>query len=191
MIWIKICGITTPGDAVQAIDSGASAIGLIFAPSRREVSIERAREIASVVRGRAELVGVFKETATIRAVYEAVRLDRIQIHGSGAPGIPVPVIRALRPQDIGRVHNPAEGEMTLIDGSEGRGQAFDWSLALGTPRPFVLAGGLTPENVGEAIRITRPYGVDVASGVEAEPGRKDPEKVRRFCAAVKEVDDAR
>lgn len=179
-MWIKICGITTPEDAEFAIASGASAIGLIFAPSRREVSIDRACEIARVVRGRAELVGVFKEVLSVRAVHEAVVLDRAQIHGPGVPDVPLKVLRAVSPADLGQAENISEEEGILIDGSEGRGLTFDWNLARSLTRPFVLAGGLSPFNVEEAISKARPHGVDVTSGVERVPGRKDPQKVARF-----------
>jgi phosphoribosylanthranilate isomerase len=191
--WIKICGVTTPGDAERAIELGASAVGLIFAPSRRQVSTAQAREIARVVRGRAELVGVFKETASIPAVHAAIGFDRLQIHGpkDPEPRPPVRVLRAVRPEDLERLPPARDGEMILIDGSQGQGKAFDWALAASVPRPFVLAGGLRPENVGFAIAAARPFGVDVASGVEAEPGIKDIEKLRRFFAAVKEADRGR
>ena len=179
-MWIKICGITTPGDADFAIACGASAIGLIFAPSKREVAVDRAREIARVVRGRAELVGVFKEVQTIRAVHEAVVLDRAQIHGPGQPGVPLKVLRAVTPKDLAEAENVPEEEGILIDGSEGRGLTFDWNLARSVTRPFVLAGGLSPLNIEEAILKARPHGVDVTSGVERVPGVKDPQKVARF-----------
>lgn len=191
MTWIKICGITSADDAQRAIDLGASAIGLIFAPSKRQVSLTQAREIASVVRGRAELVGVFKEIASIPGVHEATGLDRLQIHGPGNPGLLLPVLRAVRPEDLDRLPAACEGETILIDGSEGQGRSFDWTLARAVPGPFVLAGGLTPENVGDAIRIAQPFGVDVTSGVEATPGVKDMDKLCRFFAAVKEADRER
>lgn len=188
MTWIKICGVTTPADAEQAIALGASAIGLIFAPSKRQVSLMMAQDIARVVRGRAELVGVFKETASIRAVHEAVGLDRVQIHGGGDPEPRLPVLRAVRPEDLERLPPARDRETILIDGSEGQGRTFDWALAAALPPPFVLAGGLTPENVRLAMAAARPFGVDVTSGVEAEPGIKDIDKLRRFFAAVKEAD---
>jgi phosphoribosylanthranilate isomerase len=188
MTWIKICGITSVRDAEHAVACGASAIGLIFAPSKREVTAVQALPIARAVRGRAEIVGVFKDSAIAASVNNAVGLDRAQIHDRGTVRLPIPVMRAVRPEDLGPgVHNPS-GETTLIDGSEGRGIAFDWNLATGLPQPFVLAGGLTPENVLRAIEIARPFGVDVTSGVEASPGVKDPDKVRRFCDAVRSAD---
>jgi len=188
MTWIKICGITTPRDAEIAIDLGASAIGLIFAPSSREVSLERARDIARSVRGRAELVGVFKEVFSVRAVHEAVGLDRMQIHVPGRPDVSLPILRAIRPEELATWEDVPVEETILIDGSEGRGLAFDWSLARPISRPFVLAGGLSPTNVEEAIAKARPMGVDVTSGVESVPGRKDENKLALFFEAVRRAD---
>ena len=181
--WIKICGITNSADAELAIELGASAIGLIFAPSKREVTIAQAVDLVRTLRGRVEVVGVFKELQSVRAVHEAVGLDRAQIHVPGDPGVGLPVLRALRPADLGRAGDVPTHEWILIDGSEGRGLTFDWKLAHAVPRPFVLAGGLTPENVAEAIRVARPQGVDVTSGVELTPGRKDAAKLARFITA--------
>jgi len=188
MTWIKICGITTAEDAERAIDLGASAIGFIFAPSRREISTDRARDIARQIRGRIEVVGVFKEVLSIHAVHEAVGLDRMQIHASGTANPVLPTLRALRPDDLGRAETVPAEEWILIDGSEGRGVAFDWQLARALSRPFVLAGGLSSENVEEAIRIARPQGVDVTSGVESVPGHKDVDKIVRFIEAVRRAD---
>lgn len=188
MTWIKICGITTPRDAEIAIDLGASAIGLIFAPSSREVSRERARDIARSVRGRAELVGVFKEVFSVRAVHEAVGLDRAQIHVSGRPDVSLPILRAIRPEELATCEHVPMEETILIDGSEGRGLTFDWSLASSVSRPIVLAGGLTPSNVEEAIVKARPMGVDVTSGVESVPGQKDENKLALFFEAVRRAE---
>ena len=188
MIWIKICGITTPRDAEIAIDLGASAIGLIFAPSSREVSLERARDIARSVRGRAELVGVFKEISTVRSVHEAVGLDRAQIHVPGRPDVSLPILRAIRTEELATCKDVPVEETILIDGSEGRGLTFDWSRAASVSRPFVLAGGLSPTNVEEAIARARPMGVDVTSGVESVPGRKDESKLALFFEAVRRAD---
>jgi phosphoribosylanthranilate isomerase len=183
--WIKICGITNSADAELAIELGASAIGLIFAPSKREVTIEQAVDLVRTMRGRVEVVGVFKELQSVRAVHEAVGLDRAQIHVPGDPGVGLPVLRALRPAELGRAGDVPTQEWILIDGSEGRGLTFDWKLARAVTRPFVLAGGLTPENVAEAIRVARPQGVDVTSGVELTPGRKDAAKLTRFITAAR------
>ena len=183
--WIKICGITNLADAELAIALGASAIGLIFAPSKRELAIPQAVDLVRSLRNRVEVVGVFKELHSVRAVHEAVGLDRAQIHVPGDPGVGLPILRALRPADLAKAGEVPAQEWILIDGSEGRGLTFDWKLAHAVTRPFVLAGGLTPENVAEAIRVTRPQGVDVTSGVELTPGRKDPAKLTRFITAAR------
>jgi phosphoribosylanthranilate isomerase len=185
--WIKICGITNPEDAELAIGLGASAIGLIFAPSKREVSPERAWDLVRQVRGRVEVVGVFKEIHSVRTVHEAVGLNRAQIHVPGDPGVRLPILRTLRPGQLEDVVQVAADEWILIDGSEGRGLTFDWKLSHAIRRPFILAGGLTPDNVEEAISVTRPSGVDVTSGVELTPGRKDPDKLARFIAAARKA----
>ena len=190
MTWIKICGITSKADAEAAISAGASAIGLVFAPSSRRVTVGAASVIAEAVRGRVEIVGVFKEAGLVEAVDAAIRFDRVQIHGDAPIAVSVPVLRALRPELLdGNV--AIDGETTLIDGSEGQGIAFDWAQLRSRSGPFVIAGGLTPENVGDAVAQARPFGVDVSSGVESVPGRKDPEKMARFVEAVRRSDVSR
>ena len=191
MTWIKVCGITSITDAEAAIEAGVSAIGLVFATSPRQITIEKALEIAAMVRHRVEIVGVFKDATLVEAVHRALRFDRVQMHGAGPLCVSVPVLRAIRPDALERDGTVSEGEMALIDGSEGRGQTFDWTGSRSTPRQVVVAGGLTAENVGEAILAVRPFGVDVSSGVESAPGRKDPEKMRRFVAAVRRADGVR
>lgn len=190
MIWIKICGITSEADAEAAIGAGASAIGLMFAPSSRRVTLDVAKGIAETVRGRVELVGVFKETGTVEAIAAVVGFDRIQIHGESPLVVSVPVLRAIRPDFLDQAA-VGEGETTLIDGSEGQGIGFDWARLRSRPGRFVIAGGLTPENVAEAIASSRPYGVDVSSGVESVPGRKDPGKMARFVEAARRTDGSR
>ena len=102
-------------------------------------------------------------------------------------GIALPILRALRPAELTHAENIAPEEWILIDGSEGRGVTFDWKLTRVLTRPFVLAGGLTPDNVAEAIRTARPAGVDVTSGVELTPGRKDQDKLARFIANARQA----
>ena len=190
MTWIKVCGITSKPDAEAVIRAGVSAIGLVMAPSPRRVTLEKAIGIAAIARGRVEVVGVFKDAAAIQSAHAIVGFDRIQFHGDAPLDVPVSVLRAIRPEAMDRAV-PQEGEATLIDGSEGKGVAFDWTRVRSRPGCFVIAGGLTPENVGEAVTVARPFGVDVSSGVESAPGRKDPEKMARFVRAVKEADAVR
>lgn len=187
MTWIKVCGITSKPDAEAAIRAGVSAIGLVLSPSPRRVTLEKALGIAAVARGRVEVVGVFKDARAVESAHAIVGFDRIQFHGDAPLEVPVSVLRAIRPEAL--EDSPAsEWETTLIDGSEGRGVRFDWTRVKRRPGCFVIAGGLTPENVGEAIAMARPFGVDVSSGVESAPGRKDPDKIARFVLAVRRAD---
>lgn len=188
MTWIKICGITSKADAEAAIAAGASAIGLVFAPSPRRVTVEKALEIAAVARSRAQVIGVFKEPDIAEATHAIVRFDRVQIHGTAPLRLDVPVLRAVRPERLDR-DDPREDETLLIDGSEGTGVMFDWARVRQTRSTFVIAGGLTPENVGQAVKVARPYGVDVSSGVESAPGIKDANRMARFVEAVRRADD--
>ncbi|MBX7184260.1 MAG: phosphoribosylanthranilate isomerase [Vicinamibacteria bacterium] len=190
MTWIKVCGITSKPDAEAAIRAGVSAIGLVMAPSPRRVTLEKAIGIAAIARGRVEVVGVFKDPAAIPSAHAIVGFDRVQFHGDAPLEVPVSVLRAIRPEALERTASH-EGETTLIDGSEGKGAAFDWTRVRSRAGAFVIAGGLTPENVGEAVAVARPFGVDVSSGVESAPGRKDPEKMARFVLAVRRADAAR
>ena len=187
MTWIKVCGITSKPDAEAAIRAGVSAIGLVLSPSPRRVTLEKALGIAAIARGRVEVVGVFKDAKAAESAHAIVGFDRIQFHGDGPLEIPVSVLRAIRPEALDGTA-PNEWETTLIDGSEGKGVRFDWTRFRSRPGTFVIAGGLTPENVAEAVTEARPYGVDVSSGVESSPGRKDLDKMVRFVEAVRRAD---
>lgn len=189
--WIKICGVTNVDDALSAVELGASAIGMVFAPSPRRISIEAAFAITAAVRGRAEVIGVFKEASRIDAVHLEMNLDRAQIHDGDLDGARPGVLRTIRPEEIATYKGPKDGELTLVDGSEGTGTPFDWTRARRIPQPFVLAGGLTPENVGRAIAEASPFGVDVCSGIEVSPGVKDLSKMRRFFDSVRRADARR
>lgn len=188
MTWIKVCGITSKPDAEAAIRAGVSAIGLVMAPSPRRVTLERAIGIAALARGRVEVVGVFKDAIAAASAHSIVGFDRIQFHGDASVDVPIPLLRVVRPETLGEASAPRPGETTLIDASEGRGVVFDWTKARGSRGSVVIAGGLTPENVGEAVTVARPYGVDVSTGVESSPGRKDPDKLVRFVEAVRRAD---
>jgi phosphoribosylanthranilate isomerase len=195
---VKICGITRPEDAEAAVAAGADWIGLNFWPrSRRFVTVERALEIAAVVPGDVKKVGVFVD-APAPAVEETARrvgLDWVQLHGdedaeycAKFAGRCVRALRVAAATDLAAIET-VPAEMFLLDApSPGSGRTFDWSLARAAKsygKKIILAGGLTPENVAQAVREVRPFGVDVASGVESQPGIKDAEKMRRF------VDEAR
>ena len=211
MFRIKICGITTPEDAELAADAGADAIGLNFyAQSKRFVEPEVAQEIAARTRPEVAKVGVFvnESIGTIEDLVQQVPLDYVQLHGDEPPEAlqslaDIPVIKAFRCQKIGFAgivnyladcdanSRPAAVLVDAYHHAEygGTGVALDWievgrqkSMLVGLP--LLLAGGLTPENVSKAIRLSQPFGVDVASGVERKPGYKDMDKVQRFIAAA-------
>ena len=207
MFRIKICGLTRPEDAAHAVACGAEAIGINFFPgSPRFVPAVVAREIVGAVGDHAEVVGVFVNEApgTIVALCERLGIRRVQLHGDEPPGdasrIPLWRMKAVHADRIPDL--PAllayPCEAFLFDAGDkkaygGTGRELAWGELGerfpgiagergpgGTRKPWLLAGGLTPENVGRAILAARPFGVDVASGVESSPGRKDPEKVKKF-----------
>jgi phosphoribosylanthranilate isomerase len=201
MTRIKICGLTTRQDAFSAIEAGADALGFVFAESSRRVTPAAAAQIGGALPPVVSAVGVFLNATVdeVAAVARDVGLQALQLHGDESPEdcqrLPLKVIKrfnilenetsALLRARMERYRVSA----VLLDPGAGSGQTFDWSLARGLPGPLIVSGGLTPENVGAAIRIIRPHAVDVSSGVESEPGRKDPRKVRAFIQAVREADD--
>jgi phosphoribosylanthranilate isomerase len=205
-VFVKICGTTNEEDALLATALGADALGFIFAPSTRQVTAQQARDVVRRLPTDVLPVGVFKNERPEHVVEVAahVGLHAVQLSGSE----PVSEVRWIRervrfviqgytagdPALSAAANSPAD--VVLIDSpNPGSGKVFDWQLAEGAPGGvrLLLAGGLTPDNVGEAIRRVRPWGVDVASGVEAGPGRKDPRKLRRFIEAARgageDVDD--
>jgi phosphoribosylanthranilate isomerase len=196
-LFVKICGITNADDARAAVEAGADAIGLIFAPgSPRRVEPAAAREIASAVPAHVKKVGVFVDEAveTVNRLAREVPLDLVQLHGSETPEfarlVEVPVIKGVRVRraiDVEHLRAYKASAVLLdayVEGAHGgTGKTFDWDLARPVVQaglPVLLSGGLTPENVAEAVRRVGPWGVDVSSGVEARPGRKDHDKVRAF-----------
>jgi len=201
---IKICGITNLDDALFAVEAGADALGFVFySKSPRGVDPESVREIVQHLPPFATVVGVFvdEKIETVREIAKYCSLDLCQLHGTESPEFcewcDRRVIKAFRIQDDSFLTKMKGYEVAgfLLDAYHpdrygGTGESADWTLAKeGTRRgTVVLAGGLTPENVGEAIAQVRPYAVDVSSGVEREPGRKDREKVRRFITGVNEID---
>jgi phosphoribosylanthranilate isomerase len=198
---IKHCGITSLHDAELCLDAGAWALGMIlWRDSPRACAVEEAGLIARSLRRRAELVGVFVNERLDRVVelVDVLGLTMVQMHGDEGPAFcaevarrtGAKVIKAARVRDRGDVAGlePFHTDFHLLDGSGG--ETFGWDLVRARHRgapPLILAGGLTPVNVGEAITAVRPFAVDVASGTEREPGVKDPDKVRAFNAAVEAV----
>ena len=202
-MFVKICGITTAEDALLAAGLGADAIGMVFAASSRRINSEEARDIVRRLPPEVLSVGVFRNESPQRVVDTAntIGLRAVQLHGNESPedtrwiGERVPaVIKAFSIKDPMLVSGADYGPHRLLVDSPmpGSGEVFDWAeieQACGD-KPFILAGGLNPENVAEAIELVGPWGVDVATGVEATPGRKDPSKVRRFLAAARAANPA-
>lgn len=204
---IKICGITTLDDAIAAVDAGADAIGFVFVENTpRWINPEQALKIAEAIPPFVTAVAVFRDPTLdwFMDVIDACPTRAVQVHGAHvseqliqamSPGL----IRALTfdassiASDLEHWSSTDGVEMLLVDGSAGgEGTPFDWS-ALAAVRdrcavPLLVAGGLTPESVGSAIQAVRPFAVDVSSGVEAAPGRKDHAKVASFCEAVRRAD---
>ncbi len=200
MIRVKICGISEIETALVAAEAGADAIGLVFAPSRRRVSVAQARAISAAMPPFVNKVGVFADEVPSRVeeVVAACGLDVIQLHGDEPPEVcaelRMPILKAIRVKDasslevMGAYHVAAFLLDTYVAGvAGGSGRPFDWDLAAQAARSarIVLSGGLTPDNVQEALSRVRPYGVDVSSGVETN-GRKDPQKIRAFVARVRD-----
>lgn len=198
---VKICGVTRPEDAELAVAAGADWIGLNFWPrSRRYVTVAQALEIAAAIPGDVRKVGVFVNAAAPALLEIAARigLDLVQLHGDEDPeycrALRRPHIRALRvadERDLAALEQ-IDSDLVLLDtaspGYGGSGRVFDWSLARtakSSGKKILIAGGLTPDNVAQAVREVRPFGVDVAGGVESAPGVKDPDKLRRFFYAAK------
>jgi len=195
---VKICGITRPEDALVAADAGADAVGLVFAESPRRIDVERAVAIVDALPPFVTPVALFVNETPGRILETCCRVGATVVQLSG--GEPPEAASALLGQGLSVIkafHVREEGDLAaiadypaaayLLDSRVagrhgGTGVAFDWSLAakVDLPKPVILAGGLCPESVAEAVRQVRPYAVDVSSGVEASPGIKDPARVHAF-----------
>jgi len=205
---VKICGVSDPADARRVAELNVWALGMIFWPgSPRICSLEAAEQIGVELRRRLELVGVFVN-ATLDEVADKVdhcHLSVVQLHGDEGPAYcrevarrtGAKVMKAARVRDAAHVHDLQRfhTDLHLLDTYSprtpgGTGETFDWELARLHPDtpPVVLSGGLDADNVGHAIELARPFAVDVASGTEAAPGRKDPAKLTAFVRAVEEAD---
>ena len=205
-IKVKICGITCIEDAMACVEAGADALGLNFyEPSPRYLPIDKAAEITRHLPPFVARVGLFVNASeeTIRATVEKTGINTLQFHGDETPEFcarfaPLKVIKAFRMQGSQTLRELSQYNVDalLLDSFEagipgGTGMIFNWDLARQAKdegKPIILAGGLNPENVAEAIHETWPYAVDVASGVEIEKGRKDAATVRRFMATVRQVE---
>ena len=211
-VQVKICGISTAGAMTAAIEGGAAFVGLVFyPPSPRAVTPEAAAALAALVPREVVTTGLLVDAddATIEAILHEVPLDLLQLHGAESPqrvaavkarfGLPVmKVVKLRQPGDLEAVEPYlAVADRLLFDAKPpaemtgalpgGNAVAFDWTILAGTtwPLPWMLAGGLTPGNVAEAVRISGAPAVDVSSGVEDSPGVKNPEKIRAFLAAAR------
>ncbi|MBF0448629.1 MAG: phosphoribosylanthranilate isomerase [Magnetococcales bacterium] len=200
---IKVCGLTNKADLKAAIAAGVHAIGLVFyPPSPRNVTLEQAETLSTEIPPFVTVTGLFVNASRleIERTCRRCRLDLIQLHGDEPPAFcldqPRRVIKGIRVDsraDLLNLENyPVSG--LLLDAKAkglygGSGQSFDWSLlaSFASPAPLILAGGLNPDNVTEAIRQVKPHAVDVSSGVESEPGVKDHKKIIRFIQAVNQA----
>jgi phosphoribosylanthranilate isomerase len=205
---IKVCGMREVAEVAAVVEAGVDAIGMIFVEqSPRYVAPERAREIVASLPPFVDAVGVFldQDVATVNEIVRSCGLTKVQLHGAESPAycaeINCRVIKVFRVRPTLSTEDlaPYAGVVSgfLFDTfhekiAGGTGDTFDWHLLekLSPPRPIILAGGLTPENVGEAIRQAHPFAVDLNSGVEISPGRKDLAKVRAAIAQVAAADGA-
>jgi phosphoribosylanthranilate isomerase len=197
-VFVKICGVTSEEDALLAVAMGADAVGFVFAPSPRQMAPNKVRDIVGRLPPEILTVGVFRDSSREQVVQtvQHVGLRAAQLHGREKPevtrwvrervGIVIKGLPAGDPS-LERFDEYGVDALLLDSHSPGSGDVFDWSLAEGAPsnRRVILAGGLTPENVADGVARVRPWGVDVSTGVEASPGRKDPRKVRTFIAAAR------
>ncbi len=204
-LFVKICGVTSEADALLCVSLGADAVGFMFAPSSRQISAQLAGDIAKRLPPEILTVGVFRDEAPQRVVEKVQRagLGAAQLHGHESSQdtawvrARLPLVIKAFPAGDRTISRFAEfgADYLLIDGANpGSGEVFDWRLAEGVADPtrLIVSGGLRPENVAQAVAHLRPFGVDVSTGVETSPGRKDPLKLRDFIvnarAAALEVD---
>jgi phosphoribosylanthranilate isomerase len=197
-VFVKICGVTSEEDALLAVAMGADAVGFVFAPSPRQIAPRKAADIAKRLPTEIVTVGVFRDETRQRVVdtVHHAGLRAAQLHGRETPGDShwirqrvALVIKAFAGGDplLDAVDEYGADAILIDSAAPGSGEVFDWSLAEGAPsnRRVILAGGLTADNVADAVRVVRPWGVDVATGVESAPGHKDARKMRAFVRAAK------
>jgi len=201
---VKFCGMTRPADVDAAVALGVDAIGLVLAPaSPRYLHLRQAAIIRRRLPPFVQAVALFRNAAAeeVRRAVQELQPDLLQFHGDESPehcaSFGRPYLRAVPMKhgaDLAEWERRFAGAMLLLDAhgageAGGQGRAFDWG-AIRASRPYVLAGGLTPENVGAAVRAVRPHAVDVSSGIEQAPGVKDESKMRRFIEEVRKADEA-
>lgn len=202
-IKIKICGITNIEDALLAVELGADALGFIFSESKRKITLSEAEKIASCLPPFVTCVGVFVNefSEKVAEIFLNCKINAFQLHGDETPFycqnfLNTTVIKGFRMKDeksLEKIKDYETVDAILLDAFTegefgGSGKTFDWNLAVKAKKfqkPIILSGGLTPENVSEAISKVKPYAVDVCSGVELYPGKKDPQKMKLFIREVK------
>ncbi len=203
MVRVKICGITTVDDALSAVGAGADALGFVFFPrSPRYIAPDEAAGIIAQLPPFVQTVGLFvnEDADVVNRIADRCGLDLVQLHGDETPAycdqVRRRILKAFRVQNLQSLEALGDYRVAgyLLDAWKkdaygGTGHTFDWELAKGAAAhgPLVLAGGLDPGNVAEAVRRVRPYAVDVSSGVESAPGRKDRHKVQEFISRAKEA----
>ena len=197
-MFVKICGITNEDDALLAVAMGADALGFVFAPSTRQVSPLQVYDITRRLPPHILTVGVFRDELPSRVleIVDRANLKAAQLHGRETPAQVAEVQRGTQlvikafnagSDGLGRVKEYGL-DLVLIDAaSPGSGEVFDWTMVAEVPDEIrvILAGGLTPDNVAAAIKTVHPWGVDVSTGVERAPGRKDPIKLKQFIATAR------
>ena len=207
MTLVKICGITNIEDALEAVDAGADFLGFVFAPSPRRADVGRVKHIQQIVTGRVKTVGVFTdESDEVLKIIDECRLTYAQLHGGqsedfarliGADKV-IRVVRVRDESSLDELSNHIEAAYYLLDTYKkglpgGTGETFNWELAVrarNLSKPMFLSGGLTPDNIEAAIKTVRPFAVDVSSGVEKCPGKKDYSKIKELIDYVRETDIA-
>ena len=194
---IKICGITNLDDAIMVTELGADALGFIFTPSKRKIDPNKAREIIKELPPFLTTVGVFMDEALkkVNQIADYTGINIVQLHGSESAlycnKIKRKVIKRISvnnndtTRDLVSRMEKYKVPAYILDPGAGSGKVFNWDLAIGIDLPLIIAGGLTPENVKNVILLLEPYGVDVVSGVEQSPGKKDKQKVKRFIEEVR------
>ena len=200
-MFVKVCGTTSEEDALLAVAMGADAVGFIFAPSPRQIAPQVAADIIKRLPRETVPVGVFRDEIPERvlSIAHLAGLKAVQLHGHEKPEVSqwlrsrIPMVIQAFPAGDPRVRRAAEYEATVVmldSPNPGSGELFDWAMAAEVPvgQRLMIAGGLNAGNVGAAVAQTRPWGVDVATGVEREPGVKDPIKMREFVAAARRAE---
>lgn len=205
MVRVKICGITNPQDTSMAVEMGVDALGFIFAPSPRQITPEKARDIISAIPPFVNTVGVFvnENTSTIRQIIRFCGLDLVQLHGDESPEVCNELmpytIKAFRLKDKSSLQSikPYYGKArallfdTYSEIKRGAtGKIFDWDLAIrgkALGMPIILSGGLKPSNIQKAISTVKPYAVDVNSGIEERPGKKNPFLMKELMETIRKI----